>query len=924
MKWSKIEEILDQALTLPEGERVEFIENLCGNNKQLKGEITTLLESISKSNHWLDNSNLDLEELSGELSGDADLSSDLLIGKKIGDYRVKKLLGEGGMGVVYLAERCDGSFEHKVALKVVRMGNLSNQNIDRFNQERTILAKLNHPGIARLYQGGVSDDQQPYLIMELVDGQPIHTYCDEKRLTIDERVALFQKVLQAVQYGHENLIVHRDLKPENILVTDSGEVKILDYGIAKVIDQSVSAPEDLTITRSPLTPKYAAPEQISELPVTTSIDVYSLGVVLYCMLCGTFPLNFRDKTFFDVQKSILNEIPNSPVQAFSRMDREKQKQISYKRSTTPDRVLSQLKGDIGAIVLKAIEKSPEKRYRSAESFSRDLERCSSGLPVSARAQNLRYRTAKYLQRNRKKLIGSAAAIVLISLMSVFYVTNINRERLIAETEAEKATRIKNFMLELFSSNNPDNANYAGVDLTVSQAMASGIDVVERELSGQPEIYIDMLTAISTTLRNVEDYEHALKAINLAIDETAKQYGKKSSEYSGKLAAKAILMNGLGEHSNAEGLIAESLKIEEELDSSASYDLANRYGVYGTTLAYLNRYREAEKQLIRADSLYLRSDNEQSIARYNSISTLADLYRVLREYDQSEKYLLDALDFYENYYDGPHVNIATNVGKLGKLYYMMSKNELAEEYLLKSLKLNTDLYGEYNKKVAQTHSSLALNYRVMDQLEKAYHHSQTEVRIISENLGEENLNFAHALNNLALIQKSLKMYDEAEKNYRRTIQLKEERQDPMSVSLAVSYYNLADLLHQTGNLKDARNLYQNVVEIDKSTYGDEHAEIAIDLNKLASVERDLGDLDQSRKTFEEARKIFEEKYPKTHHRVGEHHLEVGRLYKQLAQLENAKKHFTRALKIFRENFNEEHSSVIKTKDELASLDLNSRS
>ncbi|NIR60341.1 MAG: serine/threonine protein kinase, partial [Gammaproteobacteria bacterium] len=313
------------------------------------------------------------------------------------------------MGVVYLAERADGQFEQRVALKLIKRGIDTDEIIERFLQERQILARLDHPNIARLLDGGVTETGQPYFAMEYIAGVPLTAYCDEHRLDVEARLRLFEHVGEAVQYAHRNLIVHRDLKPSNILVTEDGTVKLLDFGIARLMDDE-AAPALTQTGMRVLSPAYAAPEQVAGEPVTTATDVYSLGVVLYELLTGHNPHAERPEGGRDVKR------PSAAVTSTAaRLDGSSEtgtpQEIARSRATQPERLRRRLSGDLDTICLKALRPEPEQRYDSAAAFGEDLKRHLAGLPVEARAGAAGYRLRKFIRRNRM-LVGATGLVIL--------------------------------------------------------------------------------------------------------------------------------------------------------------------------------------------------------------------------------------------------------------------------------------------------------------------------------------------------------------------------------------------------------------------------------------------------------------------------------------------------------------------------------
>ncbi|MDZ7680599.1 MAG: serine/threonine-protein kinase [Fodinibius sp.] len=390
-EWEKVERIVDEALEYPPENRLGYIKEKCDGDPELLEQAKQLLDAIdeSESRGYLENTQNQKTILIEDLLHDPNTASLSLIGQSLGKYTITELLGHGGMSSVYLAERNDGEFDQQVALKILRRGMDTPKNLSRFQLEQTILADLKHPNIAQLYDGGVTDDGLPYLVMEYADGTPVTTYCDNHQLSIEERLGLFKDVCRAVQHAHANLVIHRDLKPDNILVTGEGNVKILDFGISKLIQQDANTPTTQTQeAQQMLTPAYAPPEQFTYDSITTAIDNYALGALLHKLLTGYPIFDLEEKSRTEISQLISRKMPQAPSQKLQELEKQELQKIAGKRSTDPDTLLGILRGDLDAIVLKAIRKEQKERYDSANNLIEDLNRYRDGQPVDARIRYL--------------------------------------------------------------------------------------------------------------------------------------------------------------------------------------------------------------------------------------------------------------------------------------------------------------------------------------------------------------------------------------------------------------------------------------------------------------------------------------------------------------------------------------------------------
>ena len=434
-RWKQVSQLFHAALARDAGERATFLTRACAGDHELHQIVESLLSQESATGPFIDEplfamlakpdpegsandpdktsagTNVGVQRAPGSMSP--------MEGRRLGAYRITREIGHGGMGSVYLAARADDVFHKEVAIKIVRMGLAHADLLRRFHQEREILASLDHPAIARVIDGGSTEEGLPYLVMDYVDGRPIDAWCDEHGLNVSERLTLFRAVCAAVQHAHQRLVLHRDIKPAHILVTPNGDVKLLDFGIAKLFADDGLArtlPHTETATRI-MTPEYASPEQVRGDAVHTTSDVYALGVVLYELLTGRWPYGTRSRQLYDVIRAICDEEPTRPSIAVGQME-EAPRAIVAEGSV--DALRRRLEGDLDNILLKALEKDPSRRYTSVEQFSEDIRRQLEGFPVSARKDTAAYRAHTFVRRHR---VGVAAvAIILLSLFLTFLTT----------------------------------------------------------------------------------------------------------------------------------------------------------------------------------------------------------------------------------------------------------------------------------------------------------------------------------------------------------------------------------------------------------------------------------------------------------------------------------------------------------------------
>ncbi len=513
----RLEQLFQVALEHSPERRAEFLASECGDDPALLAELQSLLESDSEADSagfWKSTA-IEVEAIRSARQ------TDPRVGQTIGPYRILEAIGSGGMGAVYLAVRDDAAYQKHVAIKVIKRGMDTDFIVQRFRTERQILANLEHPNIARLLDGGATEDGLPYLVMEYVEGQPIDQYAHQNQLSIPQRLQLFRTVCSAVQYAHQNLVVHRDLKPSNILVTRDGEPKLLDFGIAKILGPGDSlGKSDQTVTMMRfLTPEYASPEQIRGEPITTVSDIYSLGVLLYRLLTGQRPYRVKSERPEDLANAICTEVPEKPSTAISRAD------PVVVASGEPTKLRKRLRGDLDNIVLMAIRKEPERRYMSVEQFSEDIRRDLEGLPVVAHRDTLGYRAGKFVRRHRMSV--AAAALILLCLVAGIvstaweaHVAQVQRAR--AEKRFADVRRLANtFLFEVHDSIANIPGTLAARQLILKRALAY-LDDLASEAGGDHALKSELAAAydkVGTLTWNVNarlDIHRKALALNESI------------------------------------------------------------------------------------------------------------------------------------------------------------------------------------------------------------------------------------------------------------------------------------------------------------------------------------------------------------------------------------------------------------------------
>lgn len=449
-RWQRVKELLGPALELDPASRADYLDQACGSDPTLRPDLELLLAAERRAGPDFLSDPIILEVLPLELPG----HTDAWVGRRLGPYQIVEEIGAGGMGEVYRAVRADDEYRKEVAIKLVRAGQESGFVVSRFKNERQILASLDHPNIARLLDGGTTQEGVPYFVMELIEGERISKYCDRHRFSTTERLKLFLQVCSPVQYAHQHLVIHRDIKPGNILVTAEGVPKLLDFGIAKILDSNNvgNQPAQTVSLIRLLTPEYASPEQVKGEPITTASDVYSLGVVLYELLTGRGPYNVPTRTPHEISRAVCETEPEKPSTAVRRApasadDREQKfvdgaAALSAAREGSPEKLIKRLSGDLDNIILMALRKEPQRRYASVEQFAQDIRRHLEHLPVIARKDTAVYRASKFIARHKAGVAG--AALVAVALLAAMGVTL--REARIADRRFNDVRSLANSLI----------------------------------------------------------------------------------------------------------------------------------------------------------------------------------------------------------------------------------------------------------------------------------------------------------------------------------------------------------------------------------------------------------------------------------------------------------------------------------------------
>jgi serine/threonine-protein kinase len=847
-RWTRIQTLFEAALERPPDERGPFLKTACGGDSALLDEVRSLLAADADAHPLFDSLALEAIALPAALFPEGVGPAE---GERVGPYRIAAPLGRGGMGAVFLAERADGQFEQRVALKVIRSGLVSERIVRRFQDERQILARLNHPNIARLLDGGVTGDGRPYFAMEYVDGVLLDEYCDATDCTVEERIRLVVTVCDAVQYAHRRLLVHRDLKPSNILVTEDGVVKLLDFGIAKMLsDDGEPAGGALTQTgHAVMTPAYAAPEQLRRSPVTTATDVYALGVVLYELLAGRRPYDLEGRSPAEIERIVCEQSPDPPSAV----------------APTPRR--RALRGDLDVIVLKALRTEPERRYASADQLADDLRRVLGGRPVTAQPDTLGYRTRTFVRRHRGGVAATLGVVALIAVLVSFYTVRLSQERDRAQVEAATATQVADFLQDVFESSDPTEA--MGDTVSVQTVLERGARRIDTELAAQPAVQARLLDVIGEVYLNLGRFDAAQPLLERSLDMRRRIFGERHAEVAHSMDHLALLHEKTGEYEEAERLNRQALSLRRALHGDEHPDVAESLNRLAGLLMHQGRYEAAEP--LYRESLSLRrrrlgDDHEEvaittsdlalllnrrgqfeeaeTLARRalavhrrtyggkphpNVAATLSVLGTILEnreDYDDAEAVYREALATSRALHgDAPHPQIAADLDNLAGLLRIQGKHAAAEPLLREAHALDRRLHGDEHPNVASSLHSLALLLEDMGRPAEAAEHFRETLRVLRTTVGAEHPYVAVTLNNFGMLRVQQENYDAAEPLLRRSLTLRRTLYEDRHPSVATGLHNMGLVLHHQGRHEDAEPLLREAMSLRVDALGPAHWHVA---------------------------------------------------------------------------------------------------
>jgi serine/threonine-protein kinase len=799
---------------------------------------------------------------------------------EIGVWRPLRLLGRGGMGTVHLAERFEGGFRQQGALKLVHGDVDSDEFLQRFAQERQILASLNHPGIARLLDGGRDAAGRPYLVMEYIEGEPLDRHCDARRLGVEERVTLFLQVVHAIGHAHRNLVAHRDLKPTNILVAADGTVKLLDFGIAKVLSDEAPGAQPLTRTAMRMfTPEYATPEQVLGETAAASADIYQLGLLLYELLTGHRAQRVEGFS----QRALEDAICRSAIVPPSARVADADDALCAQRGTTPAALRRKLRGDLDNILLKALRKEPERRYASAGDLADDLDRWRTGLPIRARPETFRYVTAKFVRRHAWAVTAAATIVLLLvgyAVTATLQSKALARERDRARAEAIKARQVQSLVLRLFQGADPVAAG--GVRMSARDLLDRGWIGIESELRGQPEIQAEVLDTIGEAYRNLGEYDRAEPLLDRGLAISRGLVPRDPAALSRALASRGRLGIDVGDFQRGKALLEEALRLRRQAQPP------NPLGV-AATLTDLGLLSNRSGNPAAAEAFYRESLDirRRTLGPEHPLvaANLDDLGIVRREqarYEEARTLYAQALAIYRKRLPPTHPHLAESLSNLALAHSDLGDYANAERLYREAQQRLRRSLGDQHPAVAINMNNLARVLQTKRDFEGARRQLEGALAIRREALGERHPMVALNMNDLGLLAFESGALDEAERHYRRAL----DAYAPDNPWRSATVFNLARLFEERGDLAAAERGYREALDAQRAQYGADHDRVATDLNRLGVVLHKQGRLEEAEAAMRESLAIFRKRLPADHPRLATAALTLGRLLLDRKRAEEA--------------------------------------
>jgi serine/threonine-protein kinase len=810
-RWERMQALFHKLADLPVSEQKDVLDSLCGSDQELIADVAAMLEEDHKESSVVDRG---LAHSARVLIGDGSSWSP---GREIGGYHVLRVLGEGGMGVVYLAERKDlGS---QVAIKVLRDAWLSPVRRQRFAREQKTLAQLNHRCIAHLYDADTLPDRTPYIVMEYVEGVPLTEYCKLHKCSLGRRLELFREVSEAVQYAHSHAVIHRDLKPSNILVKPDGSIRLLDFGIAKQLEDMENAVEQTMTGLRLLTPAYAAPEQVLGTAVGIHTDVYSLGVILFELLTGELPFDLSNLTPAEAATIIVEHEPGKPSSI-----------ALQKGAQATDLLVGRSSwDDLDVLCLTAMHKDAQRRYRTVEALIRDLDHYVHREPLEARPDTFSYKLGKFIRRNERSVVlGTATLLVMLGLV-IFFTIRLQRAKDAALAEASRTERIQQFMMNLFRGG--DEAVAPSDSLRVLTLVDRGVQEA-KSLNNDPKIQAELYENLGIIYQKLGRFSDADSLLQSALQQRRTLFGQNSPEVAESLVALGLLRTDQAQLDEAERVIRAGLDIGKRDLASNHPTLVRANFALGKVLEARGRYDEAMELFDRA--VRLRSTSGPSTDLAASVSELANTHFYAGHYEISDLLNRRALAMQRQLYGDRHPLVADTLINLGAIQFQEGHYPESERFNRQALDIVQAWYGNKHPETADTMTILGQSLTYQNRFDEAAALLRQSLSILEEVYGPVHPRVAYALNELGQVAIRQGKLDDAEADFSREISIYRTVYHDKHYLISIALSNLAGVYASRKQYARAEALFREALQRYLGTLPAEHLNVGIGHARLGNV------------------------------------------------------------------------------------------
>ena len=777
-----------------EAKRAAFLDDACAESPGTRERIESLLRAAEAAGEFLSDTNVPLPESTGS---------------RIDRYRLGERVGEGGFGVVYRAEQ-ERPVRRTVALKIIKLGMDTRAVVARFEAERQALAMMDHPNIARVFDGGATETGRPYFVMEWVSGVPVTVFCNERRLRVRERLELFLQVCRAVHHAHQKGIIHRDLKPTNILIAiteDRPAAKVIDFGIAKATREPLT--EKTLLTHQHVfvgTPAYMSPEQVGgNIDIDTRSDIYSLGALLYELLCDSPVLDAKPllaRGYAEVQRAIQSSEPRSPSQRVAALVKDERLAVAGRRQSSPERVITELRGDLDRIVLKCLEKDRARRYETTEDLARDITRYLQHEPVRARRATLGYRATKFVRRHRQAVVACVAALTILVVCIIYHTNHLAAERDRAQFEARTTAKVSELLTELLIAGDPYRTPSPQGVLEASAAR------VRREFAAQPDVRTEILNAVGRVYLRRGEHEKALTVLTEALS-AGRQMTQPDVRLAQTLSDLGILRKEIGDAAGALPLLEEALEMRRRL----------------------------------------RGDDHNEVAV--SLVELGRAHVTVERIDLAEPLFREALAIRRRVLGDEHREVAVSLGDLALLLWQKGELAAAEPFFMQSLAMHRKTVGPDHPNVAQAMANLAQLKMDQNELSAAETLLQGALPIVRRSFGERHWRTARMLGHLGTVMRQQRRFDEAGATLDEALAMARDALGQDRPPVATLAIERAQVHLDQGEAAAAELLLRDALRVQRLTSAEDSWRIASTKGLLGAALMGLGRMEEAEPLLNEA-------------------------------------------------------------------------